>query len=210
MVLARQILHQPDGGAVGDGLGEVVPAGGLLGAEIGAVEDLLQADDLRAGGGRLLDVGHVLLDHGASWWLPAKHRGRRIGGLDQRTPHDTRHESSIRLRARKWGWGLLSAFCNIDATGRFFETNPFGLDSEARKQNSETNPISEKWLRICGLAATWAGRVLGFWVLWGGNANEPKRTHGRVIVDDAGRKIPPEGRIALRGGDGKTVLAVSD
>ena len=64
MVLAREILHEPDGGAVGDGLGEVVPAGVLLGAEVGAVEDLLQADDLGAGFGGLLDVGDVLVDHG--------------------------------------------------------------------------------------------------------------------------------------------------
>ena len=38
--------------------------GGLLGAEVRAVEDLLQADDLRAGFGGLLDVGDVLVDHG--------------------------------------------------------------------------------------------------------------------------------------------------
>jgi hypothetical protein len=45
VVLARQVLHEADGGAVRDGLGEIVPAGGLLGAEIRAVEDLLQAHD---------------------------------------------------------------------------------------------------------------------------------------------------------------------
>ena len=63
MVLAREILHEADGGAVGIGFGEVVPAGLLLGAEVGAVEDLLEADDLRAGFGGLPDIADMLVDH---------------------------------------------------------------------------------------------------------------------------------------------------
>src|ERR1039458_236603 len=36
--LARQILHEPDGGAIGNRLGEIVPAGSLFGAEIRSEE----------------------------------------------------------------------------------------------------------------------------------------------------------------------------
>ena len=77
VVLPGQVLHQPDGGAVGDGLGEVVPLGGLLGAEVGPVEDLLQADDLGAGFGGLLDVGDVLVDHGLLGGCRARRREAR-------------------------------------------------------------------------------------------------------------------------------------
>jgi hypothetical protein len=46
LVLLRQLAHQRDGGTVGHALGQVVPARLLLGAEVGAVEDLLQAEQL--------------------------------------------------------------------------------------------------------------------------------------------------------------------
>jgi hypothetical protein len=75
VVLAGDVLHEFDGGAVGDEFGGVVPAGVLLGAEVGAVEDLLQADDLRAGVGGLLDEAEVLLDHARFGFSE-----RRIGG----------------------------------------------------------------------------------------------------------------------------------
>ena len=54
---AGECLHEADGGAVGDGLSDVVPSDGLFGAEVGAVENLLEADDLGAGGGGLADAG---------------------------------------------------------------------------------------------------------------------------------------------------------
>src|SRR5664280_336070 len=95
VILLRQILHEADGGSVGDGLGEIVPAGGLLGAEVGPVEDLLEADDLRAGPGGLLDISDVLIDHGL---LGGGKRGVRRGGvsgLNQRTANDARHENSL-------------------------------------------------------------------------------------------------------------------
>src|SRR6185437_677140 len=38
---AGEVLHEADGGAAGDVFGSVVPASGLFGAEVGAVEDLL-------------------------------------------------------------------------------------------------------------------------------------------------------------------------
>ena len=48
-VLLGDLLEQPGGGAVGDLLGGVVPLGLLLGAEVGRVEHLLQAQHLHAG-----------------------------------------------------------------------------------------------------------------------------------------------------------------
>ena len=62
-MLARQFLHALDGGAVGDRLGEIVPAGLLFGAEVRAVEDFLEAGDLRAALRRLGDVRFVLVHH---------------------------------------------------------------------------------------------------------------------------------------------------
>ena len=96
VVLPRQVLHQADGGAVGDRLGEIVPLGGLLGAEVRTVEDLLQADDLRAGFGGLLDVGHVLVDHGLLGGFERGVGRRGVGGLNQRTANDARHETPLK------------------------------------------------------------------------------------------------------------------
>src|ERR1039458_1903830 len=95
VILLRQILHEADGGSVGDGLGEIVPAGGLLGAEVGPVEDLLEADDLRAGPGGLLDISDVLIDHGLFGDLKRGVRRGGVGGLNQRTANDTSHENSL-------------------------------------------------------------------------------------------------------------------
>ena len=63
----------------------------LFGAEVGAVEDLLQADDLRAGVGGLLDIGDVLVDHGLFGDLERGIGRRGVGGLNQRTADDARH-----------------------------------------------------------------------------------------------------------------------
>ena len=53
VMLPREVLHELDGRTVRDGLGEVVLLRGLLSAEVWLVEDLLQADDLRADFGGL-------------------------------------------------------------------------------------------------------------------------------------------------------------
>src|ERR1039457_1550636 len=95
VILLRQILHEADGGSIGDGLGEIVPAGGLLGAEVGPVEDLLEADDLRAGPGGLLDISDVLIDHGLFGDLERGVGRGGVGGLNQRTANDTSHENSL-------------------------------------------------------------------------------------------------------------------
>ena len=47
LMLPGDLGHQPGRGAVGHGLGQFVPSRLLLGAEVRAVEQLLQADDLR-------------------------------------------------------------------------------------------------------------------------------------------------------------------
>ena len=49
--------------AVGNLLGQLVPARFLLGAEVGAVEQLLQAEDLDALPAGVLDERQVLVDH---------------------------------------------------------------------------------------------------------------------------------------------------
>ena len=91
----RQILHEADGGSVGDGLGEIVPLGGLLGAEVGPVEDLLEADDLGAGFGGLLDIGDVLVDHGLLGGFERGVGRRGVSGLNQRAANDARHETPL-------------------------------------------------------------------------------------------------------------------
>ena len=57
------VLHRLDRRAVGNPLGHLVPARLLLGAEVGPVEELLQAQDLDAPPRRLLDQRQVLVDH---------------------------------------------------------------------------------------------------------------------------------------------------
>jgi hypothetical protein len=60
-VLAGQALHHL-GGGTGHGLGRLVPARVLARAEVGAVEDLLQPQDLHALLARLFDEGQVLVE----------------------------------------------------------------------------------------------------------------------------------------------------
>jgi hypothetical protein len=78
LVLLRQRLHPLDSRPVVP-LGGVVPLGILLGAEIGAEEDLLEAGYLRAFGRRLTDQLLVSYDR----FLFGHVRVR----LDQRRPH---------------------------------------------------------------------------------------------------------------------------
>ena len=62
-MLLRQLAHERNRRPVGHALGQVVPAGFLLGAEVGAVEELLQAQDLHLLARRLADERHVAVDH---------------------------------------------------------------------------------------------------------------------------------------------------
>jgi hypothetical protein len=88
-----KLLHVRDGGAVGDGLGEFVPAGLLLGAKIGAVEKLLQAEDLDfflgGGGDEVVMLGHHFLfdlSEGIFFGRPF------TAGLDKAAADNTGHE----------------------------------------------------------------------------------------------------------------------
>ncbi len=91
VVFACEVLHQADGGAVGHRLGEIVPAGFLLGAEIRPVENLLKTDDLRARGRGLSDIADVLVDHGFFHLLEGQSDGSDVGGLNQRAADDSGH-----------------------------------------------------------------------------------------------------------------------
>jgi hypothetical protein len=90
-VLAGELSHELGGGAAGDGLGERVPARLLLGAEIRAVEKLLQAQDLGLLASGLLDESHVLLDHRLLDSGQSRIRSLDVPGLDQSAANDARH-----------------------------------------------------------------------------------------------------------------------
>jgi hypothetical protein len=62
----RNLLQQADGGAVGDSFSEFIPAGILFGAEVRAVKQFLQTQDLYLLASRLLNQIQVLLDHGVA------------------------------------------------------------------------------------------------------------------------------------------------
>src|SRR6185312_15600351 len=69
VVAFRQLLHAGHGGAVWHALGHLVPSRLLLGAEVRAVEKLLQAEDLhfslcRRGDQTLVFADHFLFDLG--------------------------------------------------------------------------------------------------------------------------------------------------
>lgn len=85
--------HELDGGAVGDGFGDVVPAGGLLGGEVGAVEELLEAEDLNAFFGGVFDHLHVLFDHCGADDGGVGVAGMGAGGLDEAASYHA-HEIS--------------------------------------------------------------------------------------------------------------------
>jgi len=89
-------LHKLCRGAVGDGLGEVVPTRRLLGAEIGAVKDFLQADDLRTIGGSFADHRHVLVGRDLLDLVERARRRLGVGGLDQGAADDARHGAPYR------------------------------------------------------------------------------------------------------------------
>ena len=65
LIFFREFLHQGDGGAVGNALGQFIPAGLLLGTEIRAVEKFLEAQDLyfflSRGGNETLVLGDHFL-----------------------------------------------------------------------------------------------------------------------------------------------------
>src|SRR5262249_40539253 len=82
--------------AVRHALGEPVPLAVLLGAEVGTVEELLEAEDLDALLRRLADQAEVLLDHGVLDLLDRTLRVdvRRHRTLDQTAADRASHCSS--------------------------------------------------------------------------------------------------------------------
>ena len=63
-MLGRQLLHQAHGGPVRDRLRQFIPARVLLGAEVRAIKQLLQTQNLDLLPGRLLNHIHMLPHHG--------------------------------------------------------------------------------------------------------------------------------------------------
>ena len=91
--LPGELLHPADGRAVRDGLGPAVVLGLLDLAEVGGVEDLLEADDLGALAGRLAGVLLMFGDHGFGVAGP--------GRLDECGAYDVGHELLLRRRVRE-------------------------------------------------------------------------------------------------------------
>ena len=91
VMLARQLLHALDGGAVRDRLGQIVPAGLLLGAEIGAVEDFLKAGDLRAALRPRRRYMLMLRDHRLLHFFKRTIGAGDISGLNQRAADHAGH-----------------------------------------------------------------------------------------------------------------------
>ena len=92
LVLARDLLHEADGRPVGHPLRELVPARVLLRREVGAVEQLLQAEHLHAARAGLVDEAQVLGDHRLAHVGQAGLVGREdVAGLDQAAADDAWH-----------------------------------------------------------------------------------------------------------------------
>src|SRR5579862_3408300 len=87
----RQRPHKVDRGTIRNGLRHFVPLHFLLSAEIGPVEDFLQANDLRSVFGSLSNEPDMLLNHGfllSRQWLGSRYSIRR---LNNRTSNHTGH-----------------------------------------------------------------------------------------------------------------------
>jgi hypothetical protein len=97
LVLLRELLHKRDGWPVWDFFGQFVPAGLLLGAEVGTVEKFLEAEDLYflfgGIGDEVLMLGdHLFLDVGERKLF----RGPLTLGLNQATANRTSHATPPR------------------------------------------------------------------------------------------------------------------
>src|SRR5882762_7346225 len=102
LMFFRELLHQRDRGAVRDALGQFIPASLLFGAEVGAVEKLLQAEDphlfLCGIGDQALVLGdHFLFDFGERELF----RRPLTLGLNQAAANDTGHATPPGKRRRR-------------------------------------------------------------------------------------------------------------
>ena len=103
-VLPGQVLHQADGRSVGHRLRQLPPPVVLLGGEVGAGEQLLEAEDLDAPAGGLLDQRNMLVQHEPPQRLDVLGRVPPDAGLDQTGPHHSWHVASPsfgKLRRRR-------------------------------------------------------------------------------------------------------------
>src|SRR6266481_1712749 len=92
LVLLGELLHHGDGGAVGDAFGQLIPASLLFGAEIRAVEELLQSEDLHFFLCGIGDQALVLGDHFLSDFGERELFRRPLTlGLNQAAADDTGH-----------------------------------------------------------------------------------------------------------------------
>src|SRR5882762_8022016 len=102
LMFFRELLHQRDRGAVRDAFGQFIPASLLFGAEVGAVEKLLQAEDLHLFlcgiGDQALVLGdHFLFDFGERELF----RRPLTLGLNQAAANDTGHATPPGKRRRR-------------------------------------------------------------------------------------------------------------
>jgi hypothetical protein len=92
LMFGGDLLHQLGSRSVWNSFCELVPADVLLGAEIGAVEQLLQAKDFHFFLCRLLDKLKMLVDHGfLDLWQRAV-AAQHVTRLDEATAHNAGHE----------------------------------------------------------------------------------------------------------------------
>jgi len=82
-------LHPADGRAVGDRFGQVIPAGILFRAEVGAIKQFLQTQDLDLLAGCLLYQLNVLPDHGFADLGKRVFGTKDIARLNQTTADDS-------------------------------------------------------------------------------------------------------------------------
>ena len=94
-VFASDLLHQLDGWTIGDLLDRFVPAGLLLGAEVGSREDLLHAKDLDSLLGGLIDEAHVFLYVRLLDLVDRLVDRTCIGRLYQSAFNNSRHSNSV-------------------------------------------------------------------------------------------------------------------
>jgi len=99
-VFGGDLLHELDGGAIGHRLGHLIPAGILLGTEIRAVENFLQAQDLNLLFGGLLDQLQVLVNHGLLDLFQRVAGAKHVGGLNQSAADVTRHRHLTEAKLR--------------------------------------------------------------------------------------------------------------
>jgi hypothetical protein len=89
LMLGGEVLHEANRGAVGDGFSQFIPPGILLGAEVGAVKELLQAQNLDLLPGGLLNEAYMLLYHRVPYLSQGVLGAEHVARLNQATTHNS-------------------------------------------------------------------------------------------------------------------------